>query len=346
MKYKLLGSSGLRVAELCLGAMTFGDHSGLGANQAECSRMFDAYKERGGNFIDTANKYANGASEILIGDLVSGQRDRFVIATKYSLSMRHNDPNASGNHRKNMRQSLEASLVRLKTDYVDLFWLHAWDFTTSPEEVMRSLDDLVRAGKVLYVGISDTPAWVVAQANTLAELRGWHRFVGVQLEYSLAERTAERDLLPMARALDIGVAAWAPLAGGILTGKYTQATRGVVDSERVALKAARSDERSLRIAREVDRIATELRVSSAGVALAWLRQQHTSIIPIVGARTVAQLGESLAGVDVRLTEQDLAALDRVSAIEGGFPHEFLARPECRENMFGDTGPRLVRRTNI
>jgi aryl-alcohol dehydrogenase-like predicted oxidoreductase len=324
--------------------MTFGDPSAMGADQSECSRMFGAYKERGGNFIDTANKYANGASESLVGDFVRGQRDRFVIATKYSLTMRHDDPNASGNHRKNMRQSLEASLVRLKTDYVDLFWLHAWDFTTSPEEVMRSLDDLVRAGKVLYVGISDTPAWVVSQANTLAELRGWNRFVGVQFEYSLTERTAERDLLPMARALDIGVAAWAPLAGGILTGKYTR-TAKAVDSERVALKAARSDERSLRIAREVDRVAAELRVSSVSVALAWLRQQHPSIIPIVGARTAEQLAESLSGVDVQLPEQQLAALDRVSSIEAGFPHEFLARPECRENMFGNTGSRLVRRMN-
>ena len=218
MRYKLLGKSGLRVSELVLGTMTFGEDWGWGASQEVSRQMFDAYANAGGNFIDTANRYTNGTSERFVGDFIAADREHFVVATKYTLMTRSGDPNAAGNQRKNMVQALEASLKRLRTDYVDLFWVHAWDFLTPVEEVMRGLDDLVRAGKVLYVGISDTPAWVVAQANTLADLRGWSRFVGLQLRYSLADRAAERDLLPMARALDIGVMAWSEVGAGRLTG--------------------------------------------------------------------------------------------------------------------------------
>jgi aryl-alcohol dehydrogenase-like predicted oxidoreductase len=200
MRYKLLGKSGLRVSELALGTMTFGEEWGWGASKEESRHIFEAYVAAGGNFIDTANRYTEGTSEKFVGEFVAPERDKFVVATKYTLFMRRNDPNAAGNQRKNMVQSLEASLKRLGTDYVDLYWVHAWDFMTPVEEVLRALDDMVRAGKILYVGISDTPAWVVSQANMLAELRGWTRFVGLQLPYSLIERTPERELLPMACA--------------------------------------------------------------------------------------------------------------------------------------------------
>lgn len=203
MRYKLLGKSGLRVSELCLGTMTFGEDWGWGAPQDTSRQIFDAFVEAGGNFIDTANLYTNGSSEKIVGELIGSERDRFVLATKYSLTGQwqgDNNPNGSGNHRKNMMRSIEGSLQRLNTDYVDVLWLHAWDFTTPVEEVMHAFDDLVRQGKVMYIGISDTPAWIVSQANTLAQANGWAQFIALQIEYSLIQRTPERDLLPMANA--------------------------------------------------------------------------------------------------------------------------------------------------
>ncbi len=209
MRYKLLGKSGLRVSELCLGTMTFGEEWGWGASRDESSQVFDAFVEAGGNFIDTANGYTDGTSEKIVGEFIAKERERFVVATKYSFPLHMNtnkgNPNGSGNHRKSMMQSLEGSLKRLNTDYVDLYWLHAWDFMTPIEEVMRAFDDMVRSGKVLYIGISDAPAWIVAQANTLAQCYGWTPFVALQVEYSLVERTPERDLLPMAKAFDLAV---------------------------------------------------------------------------------------------------------------------------------------------
>src|SRR5271156_6557421 len=220
MKYRLLGKSGLRVSEVSLGTMTFGDEWGWGSPKAEAQKVYETYREAGGNFIDTANFYTNGTSESFLGEFVQGHRPSVVLATKYTNANPSTDPNASGNHRKNMMQAVEESLKRLRTDYIDLYWVHIWDHITPVEEVMRGLDDLVRQGKVLYVGISDAPAWWVAQANTLAELRGWTQFIGLQLEYSLIERTVERELIPMAKALNLGVLAFSPLAGGFLTGKY------------------------------------------------------------------------------------------------------------------------------
>jgi aryl-alcohol dehydrogenase-like predicted oxidoreductase len=225
VKYQLLGKSGLRVSELCLGAMTFGEEWGWGASKEECHKIFNAYVDAGGNFIDTANKYTEGTSEKYIGEFISSDRDRFVLATKYTSNTRRGDPNAGGNHRKNMIQSLEASLKRVNTDYIDLYWVHAWDALTPIEEMMRALDDMVRSGKILYIGISDAPAWIVSQVNTLANLKGWTEFTGLQIEYSLIERTPERELLPMADALNIGVTAWSPLGGGFLTGKYNKSNR-------------------------------------------------------------------------------------------------------------------------
>ena len=224
MKYYLLGKSGLKVSEICLGTMTFGKEWGWGASKEDSRKMFDAYVNLGGNFIDTANIYTNGTSEKYVGEFVSSDRDRFVIATKYTSNTRAGDPNAGGNHRKNMVQSLEASLKRLNTDYIDLYWVHAWDHTTPIEEMMRALDDMVKSGKILYIGISDAPAWVISQANTIANLKGWTEFTSIQIEYSLIERTPERELLPMANALDIGITAWSPLGSGVLTGKYNKSS--------------------------------------------------------------------------------------------------------------------------
>src|SRR5215813_11718037 len=220
MNYRLLGKSGLRVSEFCLGTMTFGEDWGWGSSKGEAKNIYDAFREAGGNFVDTANVYTNGTSEALLGEFLKGHRESVVLATKYTNAAPGTDPNAAGNHRKNMVQALEASLKRLRTDYIDLYWVHAWDQITPVEEIMRGLDDLVRQGKVLYVGISDAPAWWVAQANTLAHLRGWSPFIGLQIEYSLIERTVERELLPMAKALNVGLTAWSPLANGLLTGKY------------------------------------------------------------------------------------------------------------------------------
>src|SRR6202049_19626 len=219
MKYRLLGKSGLRVSEASLGTMTFGDEWGWGSPKAEAQKVYETYREAGGNFIDTANFYTGGTSEKFLGEFMQGHRDSVVLATKYSLAVPGNDPNAAGNHRKNMMQAVEASLKRLQTDYIDLYWLHVWDGITPVGEVMRGLDDVVRQGKVLYVGVSDAPAWWGAQANALAELRGWTKFIGLQIEYSLIERTVERELIPMAKALNVGVVAWSPLAGGGVTGE-------------------------------------------------------------------------------------------------------------------------------
>ncbi len=337
MRYKLLGRSGLRVSELALGTMTFGEEWGWGASKEESKRVFDAFAEAGGNFIDTANRYTEGTSERYVGDFVRTDRNHFVVATKYTLFTRHGDPNASGNHRKNMVQALEASLERLRLDYVDLYWVHAWDFTTGVDEVMRGLDDMVRGGLVLYVGISDTPAWVVSQANTLADLRGWSPFVATQIRYSLLDRTAERELLPMARHLDLGVTPWSVLGAGVLSGKYT---RGAVPEAGRAKAGAATVERNLAIARVVDRVADEIGHTSSQVAIAWVRQQPGVIVPLVGARNLEQLRDNLGALDVTLDAGQLARLGEVSAIDPGFPHDFMALENIRDLVYAGTWDRI------
>lgn len=326
MRYKLLGKSGLRVSELALGTMTFGEDWGWGASRDESARIFDKFVAAGGNFIDTANRYTEGTSERYVGDFIASDRDRFVLATKYTLFSRRDDPNAAGNHRKNMVQSLEASLKRLKTDRIDLFWLHAWDFLTPVEEVMRGLDDLVRSGKVLYIGISDTPAWVVSQANMLADLRGWTRFTALQIQYSLIERNVERDLLPMAQALDIAVTPWGALGAGVLSGKYNDSSG---DGGRASMQGP-IDEKNLAIAGAAAEVAKQLDASPSQVALSWVRQQPGTIIPILGARKVSQIEDNLRCVDVTLSNEQLNRLSEVSAIDLGFPHDFLASPMVRD----------------
>jgi len=339
MRYTFLGNSGLKISELCLGTMSFGNTWGFGADEDESLRVAAAFAEAGGNFLDTANKYHEGESERFCGKIIADDRDRWVVATKYTLATKSGDPNACGNSRKNMHQAVHKSLERLGTDYIDLLWVHAWDFTTTVEEVMRGLDDLVRAGKVLYVGISDAPAWVVSQANTLASLRGWTPFVGLQVEYSLLERTIERELLPMAEAFGITVTPWAPIAGGVLTGKYTRGGEPQ-DTKRAEGNQRRLTERNLAVAREVDRIADEVGKTSAQVAVNWVRQQRGRIVPIVGSRKVSQIEDLMKAVDWELSDEHLAELDEVSRISYGFPHDFLRLEPIRNIVYSDLHERI------
>lgn len=338
MRYKLLGPSGLRVSEICLGTMSFGDVWGFGADERESHRILTSYAEQGGNFIDTANKYHEGQSEEIIGSFLGPERDRWVVATKYTLAMRSGDPNAAGNSRKNMRQSVEASLGRLRTDYIDLLWVHAWDYTIPAEELMRGLDDLVRSGKVNHVALSDTPAWLASQSNTIAALRGWSPFVALQFEYSLLERTAERELLPMADAFGLSVTAWAPMGAGVLTGKYTRGSAETPDdSKRAAGNQSRLTERNVQIAREVDLVADELGKTSAQVATAWVRQRGDRVIPIVGIRKLDQLHDVLGSLEIELSTDQLMRLEKASQIEFGFPYNLLCGSQG-QMVYGDLEP--------
>ncbi|MEV5744881.1 aldo/keto reductase [Microbispora rosea] len=328
MRYRTLGTSGLRVSELILGAMTFGEQGGVGAPPAECRRMLDLYAEAGGNMIDTAVNYRNGASEEILGELLEGRRESFVLGTKYTVSRDRSDPNAAGNHRKNLRASLETSLRRLRTDYLDLYWVHMWDRDTPIEETMRALDDAVQAGKVLYVGISDAPAWVVARANTLAEWRGWSPFIGLQVPYSLLQRDVERELLPMAESLGLGVTAWSPLGGGVLSGKYTlppvhTPQDGAVPTGR--LKAESLSARDHAVARAVQEAADDLGATPAQVAIAWTMSRSPAVHPIVGARSADQLRDNLAAAGLALPPEVRTRLEHATEFTLGFPGDFIAQ---------------------
>jgi aryl-alcohol dehydrogenase-like predicted oxidoreductase len=343
-RYRLLGRSALRVSPLCLGTMTFGTEWGWGSDSSVARAQLDLYAERGGNFIDTANFYTGGTSESLLGEFLEGRRDRFVLATKYTSNMRPGDPNAGGNHRKNLVQSLEASLTRLHTDHVDLYWVHVDDQLTPIEETMRALDHVVRQGKVLHVGISDMPAWKVAQANTLADFRGWSPFTALQVEYSLVQRAPERDLLPMAQALGLAVTPWSPLGGGVLAGKYTKGDLPKSDATAPASPSGtRKDvvvafsmltERTLAIADAVKAVAKEAGASPSQVAIRWLLEQPGVTSPILGARTLEQLKDTLGALDVRLSPEQLGKLDAASRIELGFPHDFLRSEMVRNVVTG------------
>lgn len=336
MRYRLLGNSGLRVSEMCLGTMTFGEDWGWGTAKDDSRRIYEAFRESGGNFFDTANFYTNGTSETLLGEFIAGHRESVVLATKYSNAPPGKDPNAAGNHRKSMMQAVEGSLRRLKTDYIDLYWLHIWDAITPVDEVMRSFDDLTRQGKILYAGVSNAPAWWIARANTLAELRGWNRFAGLQVEYSLIERTVERELLPMSKTLGLGVTAWSPLAGGWLSGKYSEdrKTGGRLDEQQWRDNALEVNERSKSIVAEVATVARETGRSSAQVALAWLRHRDVPVTPIIGARKIEQLKDNLASLELKLTADQRERLDMVSRIQMGFPHDFLNKELVQAFSFG------------
>ena len=336
MKYRLLGKSGLRVSEAALGTMTFGEEWGWGAAKDEARNVYDTYREAGGNFIDTANVYTNGSSERFVGEFIKDHRQSIVLATKYSNAAPGNDPNAAGNHRKSMVQAVDASLSRLQTDYIDLYWVHIWDQMTPVEEVMRGLDDLVRQGKVLYAGISDAPAWWISQANTLAELRGWSRFAGLQIEYSLIQRTVERELVPMAKALNLGVLAWSPLANGVLTGKYHGNANAEVGrmSRQEMQEFLPEQERTQRIIAALKSVAEQTGRSMVQVALAWLRHRPVPVIPILGARKVSQLQHNLASLDLNLSAEQAKALDEASSIEPGFPYYLYEAQMTRSLMYG------------
>jgi len=338
MKYKLLGRSGLKVSELCLGTMGMGTENGWGVDKQTSKQVFDTYVNAGGNFLDTANFYTKGTSERFLGEFIASQRDNYVVATKYSLYENQQQANASGNNRKNMMASVEASLKRLNTDYIDLFYLHIWDNLTPVDEVLRGLDDLVRQGKILYLGISDTPAWVVSKANTMAELMGWSQFIGLQVEYSLIQRTVERELIPMAQHYNMTVLPWAPLAGGALSGKYLRGEKG-----RIKESSNRLNERSVAITREVITIADELGVDASSVALKWLMQQQVSCIPIVGATKPEQVQQNLKCIEVTLSAEHMDRLNKVSAYELGFPAAFFEEEAVKKNTFGGFYDRVERR---
>jgi aryl-alcohol dehydrogenase-like predicted oxidoreductase len=322
MRYRLLGKSGLRVSQIALGAMTFGTAADWSRPEEECRPVFEAFVEAGGNFIDTANMYTGGESERIVGRMVASDRDRFVIASKYANALPGSgDPNAAGMHRKSLMRSLDASLQRLGIDYIDLYFVHWWDFTAPVEEVQRALDDAVSAGKILHVGLSDVPAWVVSRAQAFHDLRGLVPVSAMQLEYSLVQRSIEREHLPLAAAHDIGVTAWSPLAGGILTGKYTR-NIGQGGSNRLdSMQLQPLDERNRKIAEAVDKIADGLGVTSGQVALAWMMAR--GVVPIVGATHPEQLTENLRAVDLDLNSETLAALNAVSVFDAGHPYSML-----------------------
>ena len=334
MRYRLLGRSGLRVSEMALGTMTFGEDWGWGASKAESQKMFDAFAAAGGNFIDTAVNYTNGTSEKFVGEFIKSDRDFFVVATKYTLRDNYAnkaDPNAGGNQRKNMMRSVETSLRNLGTDYIDLFYLHMWDFMTPIEEVLRGLDDLVRSGKVRYLGISDTPAWVISKANLMAEVRGWSPFVATQFPYSLASRDPERAIIPMARTEDIAMTVWGILGGGVLTGKYRD--------ESATTRYDEASEERMQLGDALVEMAEEIEATPSQIAINWIRQRPgggAPIIPILGARSLAQLEDNLSALDFALTEEQITTLEELSPIKLGFPYDFLTSSGVRNLVYGDT----------
>jgi len=340
VNYKLLGRSGLKVSELCLGTMGFGTEAGWGADKETSFAIMDAFANAGGNFLDTANIYKLGTSEKIIGEYISNHnRDYFVLATKYTLKDNITNPNAAGNNRKNMMRSVEESLKRLKTDFIDLLYLHIWDDITPVDEVLRGIDDLIKQGKVNYAAISDTPAWVVAKGNTLAELMGWNQFIALQVEYSLLQRTPERELIPMAKHFGMTVTPWAPLGGGALTGKYLRGEFG-----RIKAESNRRNHRSTNITKVVMEIADELAVSPGNVALKWTMEQGFSSIPIVGATKLKQLEDNLKTIAINLNAEHIDRLNKISAIELGFPGDFFNEDAVKNNTFGGFYDRVEKRT--
>lgn len=335
--YRLLGRSGLRVSPFALGTMTFGEV--WGAEEAECRRMFDHYVDAGGNFVDTAGYYAHGKSEELLGKFVGGKRDGLVLSTKYSMA-HEGGPNAGGNSRKSMMQTVETSLRRLGTDYIDLLFLHAWDDMTPADEIMRGFDDLVRQGKVLYAGISDTPAWQIARLQTMAELRGWTQFCALQAEYNLIERTADREMVPAARALGLGLMPWSPLASGRLSGKFAAGAirPGAADGGRsVNLEQyGLIDARTVAIATATQEVASARGLTSPQVALAWTLARPGVSATLLGARTLSHLQDNLAALTVELDDEAMAKLEEASAIAPGFPHDFLAMPFIKAALTAGT----------
>lgn len=334
MRYQRLGTSGLKVSELSLGTMTFGEDWGWGADRNEAEAQFTAYREAGGNFIDTANVYTGGTAEKWVGDLVKDDRDRYVVATKYTLATSRSDPNRAGNQRKNMHRALNESLERLQTEHVDLFWVHMWDPTTPSHEVLRGLDDLVSQGKIHHIGISDAPAWVVSRLLTLAEERGLAPPIAVQLQYALSRRTPERELMPMAHHLGLGVTAWGTLGRGILTGKYLESPPNQGGKRRLDVQQDQITDHEAQVARTVREIAQELDATPSQIATRWVLDRPGQIIPILGATKAAQLQETLQALDLQLTPEQHGRLEESSRIDMGFPNEFLETPRIQSMIGG------------
>jgi aryl-alcohol dehydrogenase-like predicted oxidoreductase len=322
MRYRIFGRTGLRVSTLALGTGNFGTGWGYGSSRDEAKIIFDTYRDAGGNFIDTADQYQFGQSETMVGEFVASDRDDIVLATKFSLGdSQGSGLQRTGNSRKAMAQSVDASLKRLKTDRIDLLWVHMPDAVTPIDEIVRGLDDLARSGKILYSGLSDFPAWRVATAATLAELRGWTPISALQLEYSLVERTVERELLPMAAAFGLGTVGWSPLGGGLLTGKYRRGETGRAQGLGVVIHGE-SDARKTATVDTVLAIAEQTGIPAGQIAIAWVLSKGT--LPIIGPRTKEQLADNLAALDVKLTDEQIARLDAASAIPLGFPHDVVA----------------------
>jgi aryl-alcohol dehydrogenase-like predicted oxidoreductase len=340
MKYKVLGRSGLRVSELCLGAMTFGEELGTGATEAVSRQIYDRYREADGNFVDTANIYTMGTSERMLGDFIRPEREHIVLASKYSMTSNAEDPNSSGNHRKNMVQALEASLKRLGTDYLDVYWVHGWDQMTRIDEVMRALDDLVRAGKVLHLGASNMPAWLVSQANTLASERNMTPFTALQLHYNLVERSIEADFFDLASAQDMALTAWSPLAGGLLTGKFNRDadTKASADARlnKAAYGPAMLAEHRLRIAEGLSELASTIGCQPSQLALAWLLHRPAgSVIPILGARTLEQFEANLSCLDIELNQTQIDELDALNPPSPVYPASLFKTDFYRQMMHGE-----------
>lgn len=333
--YTLLGRSGLRVSPIALGTMTFGTEWGWGADEACAQRLFDLYVDAGGNFIDTADLYTEGTSETWVGRFAAarGLRERLVIATKYSYNAEPGNPNAGGNHRKNLLRALDGSLKRLGTDYIDLYYLHTWDRMTPADEVMRAMDDAVRAGKIRYVGLSDVPAWYAGRAQTLADWRGFEPVAAMQLEYSLIERNAEHEFADLATQLGMGLVPWSPLGMGVLSGKYrpSQASEGVSGAGRLQTVGAKPppgfdklSAHNFAIVAELERVAHEANRPMAQVALNWLYQKRGVASIIVGATQAAQLEQSLGSLDFTLAPELVARLDVASEPAHPFPYYMFA----------------------
>lgn len=325
-QYVTLGRSGLRVSPLCLGTMTFGKEWGWGSTVEDSVAIIDAYLDRGGNFLDTANIYTKGHSEKIIGDHLGrhpAKRDRVVIATKFMGNMFPGDPNGGGANRKSLMNACEESLRRLQTDHIDLYWAHFWDKSTPWDEMMRALDDLVRSGKVRYIGFSDHPAWVCAAAQYEAIFRDWSPAIALQIEYSLLERTVEGELLPMARHLGMGVTPWSPLKGGILTGKYTRDKMPEEGDGRYKEDSKHLTEKTFKIVDALAAIAEETSATPAQVALKWVQDRPGVTSAIIGARTMSQLQANLGALDINLTDAHRATLDELSQPALNFPHDFL-----------------------
>lgn len=339
--YRTLGKSGLRVSPLTLGAMTFGEDWGWGSTSADSEAIISAYIGQGGNIIDTANIYTKGHSEKIIGDYLKKsdvRRDQLVLSTKFFCNLYPGDPNAGGASRKTIISSLENSLRRLQTDFIDLYWMHAFDPYTPIEETMSALHDLVTSGKVRYIAVSDTPAWKVAQAQTIARFRGWSSFTGLQIEYSLLERTVEGELIPMAQDLGLGVMPWSPLKGGVLSGKYTRENKGQLVSGRNGTETgAEFPEDTYRVIDRLVELAEEKETTPAGIALAWVNSRPGVTSSLIGARTMDQLNQNLQSLKVELTKNDIASLDKLSEPALSFPIPFLRE---RAGHMGQAGANI------